>query len=170
MDTRPAWLTFAYRSGLSDHEKWARGHTSLLPAEPEARDVEAVAALDELGVHLLHRENPDFPTRLAYEDGPIVVQVAGNPELIDDEDVRFVPGSGKLGRQAIEEGLEAGDRMVLVPSKGMLKARTMLKALAERIEEGQVALLSAEPPLAAWGPVRDSHRDQLIHRLSESSN
>ena len=42
----------------------------------------------------------------------------------------------------------------------------LLRALHESLENGSMTLLSAEPPRATWGPVRDSHRDQLISMLS----
>ena len=101
--------------------------------------------------------------------GPVVLQVAGRADLIDEDGVEFIAGSGAKGRQALAERIESGSRCVVVLSKGMLKAKSMLRALHEPLEYGQMALISAEPPRAAWGPIRDSHRDQLLAMLSQQS-
>lgn len=165
MESRAAWISLAFRSGLSDAEKRARAEAGDFPNVVELKDLSDLRELEQLGVRLLTFEDDDFPERLQREDGPLLVQVAGRAELIDQEHVKFVPGSGAKGKEAIAAGLEAGDRMVIVLSKGMLKARAMLKALHEPIEEGSVALLSAEPPRAAWGPLRDANRDRLLQSL-----
>lgn len=166
MESRAAWIALAYRSGLSDVEKRIRAESGDMPNLFEMKDLSDLRELEELGIRLLTLEDDDFPERLRREDGPLIVQIAGRADLIDQEGVRFVPGSGAKGKQAIAEALDAGDRMVVVLSKGMLKARTLLRALAEPIEEGMVTLLSAEPPRAAWGPVRDANRDLLLAKLS----
>ena len=166
MESHAAWISLAYRSGLSDAEKRAAAEAGEFPNLVEMRDLSDLRELKELGVRLLTLQDEDFPDRLRHEGGPLIVQVAGRIDLIDDEGVRFLPGSGAKGRQAIAEALDAGDRMVIVLSKGMLKARTMLKALHEPIDEGSVTLLSAEPPRAAWGPIRDANRDRLLATLA----
>jgi len=166
MESHARWISLAYRSGLSDDEKRARAEAGDFPNLVEMKDLADLRELEEMGVRLLTLEDDDFPERLRQEGGPLIVQIAGRAQLVDEEDVRFLPGSGAKGREAIAEALEAGDRFVVVLSKGMLKARTMLRALHEPIAEGSVALLSAEPPRAAWGPVRDANRDSLIRALT----
>ena len=166
MESRAAWITLAYRSGLSDAEKRMRAESGDLPNLFEMRDLSDLRELEEMGIRLLTLEDDEFPDRLRTEDGPILIQVAGRADLIDAEGVRFLPGSGKKGREAIAEALDSGDRTVVVLSKGMLKARSLLSALAEQIDAGSVTLLSAEPPRAAWGPVRDANRDRLLETLS----
>ena len=165
MHEKAGWLTLAYRSGLSDFDKQDRAERGEVPNHAEDRDLAAIVALEELGVRLISLDEDDFPERLRFEGGPVLAQIAGRVDLIDMENVRFLGGTGAKGRQAIADALEAGDRIVIVLSKGMLKARSMLSALAEPIEDGSVTLLSVEPPQATWGPVRDANRDQLIARL-----
>jgi len=79
--------------------------------------------------------------------------------------LRFLPGSGAKGKAAIGEALEACDRFVVVLSKGMLKARTLLRALEEPLDHGTAAVLSIEPPRSSWGPTRDANRDVLLRGL-----
>lgn len=166
MESRAPWIALAYRSGLSDSEKRQRAEAGDLPNLFEMNDLADLRELEEMGIRLLTLDDDEFPDRLRCENGPVIVQVAGRADLIDQEGVRFLPGSGAKGKQAIAEALDAGDRMVVVLSKGMLKARSLLRALAEPIEDGMVTLLSVEPPRAAWGPVRDANRDLLLARLS----
>ena len=167
MESHARWISLAFRSGLSDDEKRARAEAGDFPNLVEMRDLSDLRELEELGVRLLTLEDDEFPDRLRQEGGPLIVQIAGSTHLVDADGVRFLPGSGAKGRAAIAEAIESGDRFVVVLSKGMLKARTLLKALREPIEDGTAALLSAEPPRAAWGPVRDANRDRLILSLQD---
>ena len=171
MEEQAAWLALAYRSGMSDTTKreialGPGAHPDDYPADIIEREAEDARELAEMGVRLIPITDPDYPARLLMAQGPVVLQVAGRPDLIDEEGVAFLPGSGAKGRQAIAERMDSGDRCVVVLSKGMLKARSTLQALHEPLENGSTTLVSAEPPRAAWGPVRDSHRDQLISMLS----
>jgi len=171
MEKQAAWLALAYRSGMSDTVKreialGPGAHPSDYPPDVIEREAEDARALADLGVRLLAITDPDYPERLLMAQGPVVIQVAGRAELIDEEGVEFIAGSGAKGRQALAERVESGDRCVVVLSKGMLKAKSMLRALHEPLENGTMALLSAEPPRATWGPIRDSHRDQLLAILS----
>ncbi len=165
MNEKAGWLTLAYRSGLSDFDKQDRAERGEIPDHAEDRDVAAVLALEELGVRLISLNEDEFPERLRFEGGPVLAQVVGCVDLIDTDEVKFLGGTGAKGRQAIADALEAGDRIVIVLSKGMLKARSMLNALREPIEDGSVTLLSVEPPQSTWGPIRDANRDQLMVAL-----
>jgi len=172
MDERAAWLALAYRSGLSDADKQAIAlgagpETDDFPSDIIEREEEDVAALDDLGVRLITLEDEEYPERLRGTTAPIVLQVAGSARLLEQEGVAFIPGSGKRGREALAEHLDAGDRTVVVLSKGMLSARSMLRALHEQLEGGNLTLVSAEHPRAAWGPIRDANRDRLLSALSE---
>jgi hypothetical protein len=53
-----------------------------------------------------------------------------------------------------------------VLSKGLLHAKTLLRQLHDELADGQVALVSAESPRAAWGPIRDRRRDELVRRVT----
>ncbi|MFI5404011.1 MAG: hypothetical protein ACHQ1G_13815, partial [Planctomycetota bacterium] len=66
----------------------------------------------------------------------------------------------------LAETLERGERAVVVVSKGLLNAKTLLRQLHDALEDGQVAIVSAEPPRGTWGPVRDTRRDELVRRAS----
>ncbi|MHC4955061.1 MAG: hypothetical protein ACYTGZ_14370 [Planctomycetota bacterium] len=170
MHEHAPWLALAFRSGMSDADKRACAlgdgpQPWDFPEDVLERESEDAAALEDMGVRLLTLADPDYPSRLLMAMGPVVLQVAGRADLVDEENVAFIPGSGAKGRQAIQEHLESGDRAVVVLSKGMLKAKSMLRALHEPIDNGTIALVSAEPPRAAWGPVRDANRDLLLAAL-----
>jgi len=171
MEEQAAWLALAYRSGMSDSVKreialGPGADPSDYPVDVIEREAEDAQALADLGVRLIAITDSDYPERLLIAQGPVVIQVAGRADLIDEEGVKFIAGSGAKGRQALAERVESGDRTVVVLSKGMLKAKSLIRALHEPLEFGTIALLSAEPPRAAWGPIRDSHRDQLLALLS----
>ena len=171
MEEQAAWLALAYRSGMSDSTKrevalGPGAHPDDYPGDVIERELGDVRALADLGVRLIPITDPDYPERLLMAQGPVVLQVAGRADLIDEEGVEFIAASGAKGRQALAERIESGDRCVVVLSKGMLKAKSMLRALHEPLENGTMTLLSAEPPRATWGPIRDSHRDQLIAMLA----
>ena len=171
MEEQAAWLALAYRSGMSDTAKreiapGPGAHPSDYPQDVIEREAEDARSLADLGVRLIPITDPDYPERLLMAQGPVVIQVAGRPDLIDEEGVGFIAGSGAKGRKALEERLESGERTVVVLSKGMLKAKSLLRALHEPLEYGTIALLSAEPPRATWGPIRDAHRDELLAMLS----
>jgi len=174
MEEQAAWLALAYRSGMSDSVKreialGPGADASDYPPDVIEREAEDAQALADLGVRLIPITDPDYPERLLMSQGPVVLQVAGRADLIDEDGVEFIAGSGAKGRQELAERIESGSRCVVVLSKGMLKAKSMLRALHEPLEYGQMALISAEPPRAAWGPIRDSHRDQLLAMLSQES-
>jgi len=171
MQEQAAWLALAYRSGMSDTTKreialGPGADPSDFPADVIEREAEDAQALADMGVRLIPITDSDYPERLLMAQGPVVIQVAGRADLIDEEGVAFIAGSGAKGRQALAECVESGDRTVVVLSKGMLKAKSLLRALHEPLENGTITLLSAEPPRATWGPIRDAHRDQLLAILS----
>jgi len=124
--------------------------------EHEAADLKALA---ELGVRVITAKDPEFPQTLRSDEGPYVLQVAGRAGLLGEGGVAWLKGHRPLG-----ELLERGERAVVVLSKGLLNAKTLLRQLHEALADGQVALVSAEPPRAAWGPVRDVRRDELVRR------
>jgi predicted Rossmann fold nucleotide-binding protein DprA/Smf involved in DNA uptake len=165
-----AWMALAYRTSIPSAELMA----IALGEGPCADDFPAgiyegeavdLAALEELGVTLVPISDAGYPERLRGEGAPILLQVKGRVALLDEEGVEFVPGYRGAGGRALQEALEQGGRAVVVLSKGLLKARSLMRALHEPIEEGSIALLSAEPPRAAWGPVRDRRRDALVEGL-----
>ena len=167
-----AWMTLAYRSGLPTAEQWRIAQEGgpdprsypVAVVEREHGDLLAVAELDGRPILLT---DPDYPRSLvAGEDAPLMLWIAGRADLLEEDGVvhaayrtRTAPGIG--------ERIEAGDRVVAVLSKGLLKARTLLRALHDPIADGQIALLSAEPPRASWSRLRDERRDRLVARLSE---
>jgi hypothetical protein len=165
-----AWMALAYRSALPTAEQlrivFEDGpDPDRFPPDVLAKEAADLAALDDLGVRVLTVHDDEYPEQLRDEDGPLVLQVAGRAALLDEEDVEVVAGyRGKPGERLMEL-LDSGSRAVVVMNKGMLKARTLLRALHEPIENGSVALVSAEPPRASWGPVRDKNRDALAARL-----
>jgi hypothetical protein len=156
-----AWMALAWRNTLSQAE---RTEIALGPGpDPEAvpddvlkREVQDLEQLQDLGVKVLTLKDPEYPTRLK-DDGPLVLQVAGSPKLLDEEGVEFLSGHRDLR--------DLDQRTVVVLSKGMLNAKTLLRALHDRIENGTITLDSAEPPRATWNRLRDQRRDQLAKRL-----
>jgi predicted Rossmann fold nucleotide-binding protein DprA/Smf involved in DNA uptake len=165
-------MALAYRTPMASAElqRIALGEgpkADDFPPEVYEREAEDLHALEEMGVQLLILADPEYPERLRGEGAPILLQVAGRVSLLEEEGVEFVAGyRGKGGRQ-LQEALDRGDRAVVVLSKGMLGAKSVVRALHEPISDGSVALLSAEPPRAAWGPIRDRNRDALIRALTQ---
>ena len=161
-----AWLALAFRTALPSAEvaRIANGDgpkPSDFPPnviEHEAADLKALA---QLGVRVITAKDPQFPAKLGGDDGPYVLQVAGRAGLLGEGGVKWLAGHRALG-----EALERGDRVVVLVSKGLLNAKTMLKQLHDALEEGQVALVSAEPPRAAWNRLRDQRRDELVRRVT----
>jgi len=121
-------------------------------------------ALVEAGATLLTLCDHEYPNRLRGEDAPLVLQVAGRVSLLEQEGVHVLAYRSKAA-PALADLIDSGERVVVVLSKGLLKARSLLRALAEPIADGQIALVSAEPPRASWGPMRDLGRDRLAQRL-----
>ncbi len=148
MDTSTAaWMTRAYGRGLTENEGF----------EKELRD---------LGVRVLTIEDEEYPERLKGDGAPLVLQVAGRTTLLHDEGVTvFARYRGEEGARLMDT-LDGGGRAILVLSKGMLKAGSLLKGLAEPIADGSITLISAEPPRASWGPVRDKRRDVIRDALT----
>jgi len=166
MEELAAWLALAFRTALptADAARIAFGDgpkPSDYPPAVIANEVEDLRALAELGVRVITVKDAEFPEKLRGEEGPYVLQVAGREGLIGEGGVPWLAGHRPLG-----EVLERGDRAVVVLSKGLLNAKTLLRQLHDALEEGQVALVSAEPPRAAWGPVRDVRRDELVRRAT----
>ena len=166
-----AWLALAYRSALPTAEalRIALGSgpdpsafpPSVLEAEQRDHD-----ALVELGVRVLPIADPEYPKRLRAADGPLVLQVAGRVSLLEDEGVPVLRGYRGAAGQQLAELLDSGGRAIVVLSKGLLKAKSLLRALHEPLADGAIALVTAEPPRASWGPLRDRNRDALAARLT----
>ncbi|MHC4972770.1 MAG: hypothetical protein ACYTG3_10595 [Planctomycetota bacterium] len=156
-----AWMALAWRNTLSRDE---RRQIALGPGpDPEAvpddvlkREAEDLHQLEDLGVRVLTLLDPEYPTKLK-EDGPLVLQVAGNPDLLDEEGVECLSGHKDL------EDLD--QRTVIVLSKGLLNAKTLLRALHDPIQNGTITLVTAEPPRATWNRLRAQRRDRLAQRL-----
>jgi hypothetical protein len=91
--------------------------------------------------------------------------VAGSVGLLGQNGVRWL-----AGHRGLREALDRGERTVVVLSKGLLHAKTLLRQLHDELADGQVALVSAEPPRAAWGPIRDRRRDELVRRVLSASS
>lgn len=167
MKDHAAWLALAYRSMLPVTEQRriaAREGPGTFPDAVMDREAGDLLELQRLGVRLITIRDPEFPDRLR-EEGPILLQVAGRPELLGEEQVEvFCRYRGEEGAR-LAEALDSGSRVVLVLSKGMLKAKSLLRALQEPIADGALTLVSAEPPRASWGPARDLRRDALAERL-----
>ncbi|MHC4137032.1 MAG: hypothetical protein ACYTDU_14770 [Planctomycetota bacterium] len=156
-----AWMALAYRSGLSHAERLriALGpgpDPEAVPADVLEREAGDLEQLKDLGVRVLTLKDPEYPARLR-DDGPLVLQVAGRPALLDEEGVACLAGHRDL--QDLDQ------RTVIVLSKGLLKAKTLLRALHEPIRDGTITLVSAEPPRATWNRLRDQRRDELAKRL-----
>jgi len=163
-------MALAFRSGRSEADKMrialdAGPTEEMFGADVLEGEQTDYGALTELGVELVTVADAEYPERLRGEDAPLVLQVAGSLALLNQDGVSVMPYRTKATPE-LAERIESGERVVVVLSKGMLKARTLLRALAEPIADGQVALVSAEPPRASWGPVRDLRRDKLAQRLN----
>lgn len=156
-----AWMALAWHSGLGHAERTriALGpgpDPDALPDDVLQRERKDLEQLEDLGVRVLTIKDPDYPDNLR-EDGPLVLQVAGDPRLLHREGVECLAGHKNL------EDLD--QRTVVVLSKGMLKAKTLLRALHDPIRNGTIALVSAEPPRATWNRLRDQRREALAERL-----
>lgn len=161
-----AWLALAFRTALptADAARIAFGEgpkPSDYPEKVIANEVEDLRALQELGVRVITVKDAEFPAKLKSDEGPYVLQVAGREGLIGEGGVKWLPG-----HRAVGDALERGERAVVVLSKGLLNAKTLLRQLHDALADGQVALVSAEPPRGTWGPVRDQRRDELVRRAS----
>jgi predicted Rossmann fold nucleotide-binding protein DprA/Smf involved in DNA uptake len=163
-----AWMALAYRSALPTAERLRAADDGGIefPDDVIAREEADLAALSDLGVRVLTVRDDEYPARLRGDDGPLVLQVAGRAALLEDEGVEVVAGYRGREGQRLMELLDAGGRAVVVMNKGLLRAQSLLRALHEPLENGSVALVSAEPPRASWGPLRDRNRDALAARLA----
>jgi predicted Rossmann fold nucleotide-binding protein DprA/Smf involved in DNA uptake len=167
-----AWMALAWRSALpsAEQHRIALGpgpDAASFPGDVLAREETDLAALRDLGVRLLPVTDPDYPARMR-DDGPVLLQVAGRAALLEEEGVTYVTGIRGAQGEKLMETLDTGGRAVIVLSKGMLKAKSLLRALHEQLRDGAVALVSGEPPRAAWGPVRDKRRDALHAQLTRT--
>ncbi|MCK6458342.1 MAG: hypothetical protein L6Q95_00430 [Planctomycetes bacterium] len=161
-----AWLALVYRTALPSAEvaRIASGDGPKpgdFPPNVIEHEVEDLKALAQLGVRVITAKDPEFPGKLMGDDGPYVLQVAGRAGLLGEGGVRWLAGHRTLG-----EALDRGERVVVVLSKGLLNAKTMLRQLHDALADGQVALVSAEPPRAAWNRLRDQRRDELVARAA----
>jgi predicted Rossmann fold nucleotide-binding protein DprA/Smf involved in DNA uptake len=161
-----AWLALAFRTALPSAEvaRIANGDGPKpgdFPPNVIEHEIEDLKALAQLGVHLITVKDPEFPRKIMGDDGPYVLQVAGRAGLLGEGGVKWLAGHRTLG-----EALDRGDRVVAVLSKGLLNAKTMLRQLHDALEDGQVALVSAEPPRATWNRLRDQRRDELVRRVA----
>ena len=160
MDTA-AWMVLAWRSGLGHAERMRIAHgpgpdPEALPDDALEREAKDLEQLQDLGVRVLTIQDAEYPESLR-DDGPLVLQVAGRPELLDNHDVECLAGHRNLK--------DLDQQTVIVLSKGMLRAKTLLRALHDPIRNGTIALVSAEPPRATWNRLRDERRDELAQRL-----
>ncbi len=165
MEELAAWLALAFRTALPTAEasRIAFGDgpkPSDFPRQVIEHEIEDLRALAALGVRVITVKDAEFPAKLKSEEGPYVLQVAGREGLIGEGGVKWIAGHRPLAGL-----LDHGDRAVAVLSKGLLHAKTLLRELQEPLADGQVALVSAEPPRATWGPVRDQRRDELVRRV-----
>lgn len=167
------WMALAYRAPLPAPARLdvalGSGPDSVpFPPEVLQREQEDLLALQDLGVRVLTLSDEDYPDRLRrQEDPPLLLHVAGRHDLLHEEGVRFIAGvRGQAGAE-LHEALEAGSRAVVLLSKGMLRARNELRGLRQAIEDGSIAVLSAEPPRAAWGPARMQRCRALCRVLTE---
>lgn len=164
------WLAFAYRSLRSEEERRdeaarAGPDPAEFPAPVIERERADAKELEDRGVRLLPISDEDYPGRLRATGEPILLQVAGRAALLEEEGVLYLAGARGASAAALSEAIDGGRRCVVVLSKGMLRAESLLRALAEPIADGTVALVTAEPPRASWGPVRDRRRDALLRIL-----
>jgi len=170
MEPVAAWMALAYRCPLPSAEleriALAEGpRPEMFPPEVLAREEEDRRALADLGVRLLTLRDDDYPPRLRGAGAPLVLQVAGHASLLDEDGVAVLAGHRGPAGEQLADAVDGGSRAVLVLAKGMLKARSLLRALHEPLADGSVALVSAEPPRASWGPARNLRRDALCRAL-----
>jgi len=166
MTRRAAWLALAFHIPLPSGEaarivQEGGPDPADYPEELLEREACDLAGLEELGVKLLTPDDPEFPTRLLEGGAAPVLQIAGRLSLLDAEGVETFTSIRKEQGARLADLLDSGGRALLVLSKGMLKARSLLRALAEPIADGALAVVSGEPPRASWGPVRDRRRNRL---------
>ncbi len=165
-------MALAYRAPLpaaARREVALGAGPASVPFSPEVlqREQEDLLALQDLGVRILTLPDQDYPDRLRrHEDPPLLLHVAGRHSLLVEEGVRFIAGVRGQAGAALHEALETGSRAVVLLSKGMLRARNELRGLGQAIEDGSIAVLSAEPPRAAWGPARTKRCRALCRALT----
>ena len=160
-----AWMAQAYRSAVP-LPPGAAPDPDAFSADVLEREAADLHALEDLGVRVLTILDDAYPERLRGDGAPLVLQVAGRTALLHDDGVTvFARYRGDEGAH-LADTLDSGGRAILVLSKGMLKAGSLLKALAQPIADGSLTLISAEPPRASWGPVRDRRRDAIRRSLS----
>ena len=170
MSALEAWMALAWRSGLPDAERWERAK-GMGPGEGEfaeevlERERADLRALERIGVRLVRAIDPEFPERWRAPPAPVLLQVAGNAALLGAPGVEFVAGARGSEGARLADLLDRGGRACVLLSKGLLSARGELRALAEPIADGSLALVSAEPPRASWGPARERRRAALLALL-----
>ncbi|MHC4819897.1 MAG: hypothetical protein ACYTF8_17775, partial [Planctomycetota bacterium] len=95
-----AWMALAWRNTLSQAERTeiALGpgpDPEALPADVLKREAQDLEQLQDLGVKVLTLKDPEYPTKLK-DDGPLVLQVAGSPQLLEEEGVQYLSGHRNL--------------------------------------------------------------------------
>jgi len=166
MTRRAAWLALAFHTPLAPGEavriaRQGGPDPADFPEELLEREACDLAGLEELGVKLLTPDDPEFPAWLLEGGVAPVLQIAGRLSLLEAEGVETFTSIRKEQGARLMDLLDSGGRALLVLSKGMLKARSLLRALAGPIADGAIAVVSGEPPRASWGPIRDKRRDRL---------
>lgn len=169
-DDLVAWMALAWRSPRGSGERRAialgggpaAGDFPRAILENERADL---AALEAMGVRLLTILDEEYPAHLREREGPLLLQVAGRPSLMAEDRIAVLEGARGAAAESLMEVLDSGGHAVVVLSKGLLMARSLLRALQEPLLDGSVALVSAEPPRASWGPARDRRRAEFAAAL-----
>ena len=167
MNDKAAWLALAFRSALPRPEQRRialEEGPGEFPDAVMAGEAEDLEELEDIGVDLVTIRDPEYPDRLR-EEGPVLLQVRGRSGLLNEQGVEVFGRYRGAEGERLAEALDSGSRVILVLSKGMLKASSLLRAFRQQLEDGAIAVVSAEPPRASWGPVRDRRRDELVARL-----
>jgi hypothetical protein len=162
-----AWMALAWRSGAPAEERW-RVASGAGPREedfPEAAIARCRAELVELaarGVRIVRAADAEFPDEWRLPRGPLALQVAGRPALLREPEAAWFSGVRGAEGARLADRLDRGGLACVLLAKGLLRAQAELSAFAEPLSDGSLALVSAEPPRAAWGPVREARRKALL--------
>lgn len=165
-----AWMALAWRSGAPAAERW-RVASGAGPREEDfpdatlARCREELSALAACGVRIVGARDAEFPERWRVPEGPLALQVAGRPALLREAGASWFSGARGAEGARLADLLDRGGLACVLLAKGLLRARAELSAFAEPLADGSLALVSAEPPGASWGPVREARRKALLALL-----